>query len=87
MPKTSTSDEDSTNNESYDIMPGLQNRNHQDSDNENENNKKPGVDEVIHSISSNNETYHFNVNNNEQVYQHQLSLTNTNSSTTNIWQG
>ena len=42
-PKTSTSDEDSTDSESNDMMPGLQNRNRADSDSEDENDNNPGA--------------------------------------------
>ena len=84
-PKTSTSKEDSADNESNNIISGLQNRNLPDSDSENENNKKPGVNKAEHRISSNNEKYLLDINENEQTYQHQFFLTNTNSSSKNVW--
>ena len=84
IPKTSPSEEDRTDNESNEIIPGLQNRNRPDSDSEDENDKKPGVDEAEHRISSNKEKVYLNIDDIEQAYQHQFFFTNTNSSSTNI---
>ena len=82
-PKSSTGDEDSTDNKSEDIMPGLQNCNRVDSSSEDDNDYNPGVNEAEHRKSSNNEEYHLDVSDNEQEYQHQSFLTNRNSS--HIW--